>query len=284
MVGALVIVLLVLGVWGLYRLTERSPAAEPVADARPDPSPSQQSPPAAEPRELSFRLIGTTVSEDEPERNRAAIVDRILKRRQLVALGDRILSYDDIFVGAIEPMRVRLDVGGQPLWLELDLETAVVEEDFLNPIEWWTEEADLDPETLTEEQMRDLMIVGVERFLRRILGRREQDLQLLQAKFAPWEVEGEPVGVLASSIAPGGIYDQLGLQQGDVLMEINSWDVRTPEDTLRVMELVEQQKEIRLTIRRYQEERIVTIQSHIPLQEPTTWDKPQEDDWPQGAG
>jgi type II secretory pathway component PulC len=213
--------------------------------------------------ELSLRLIGTTSAED-PRRRRAVIIDFNHRRRQVTRIGDRLLGYDAVFVREIEPRRARLDVEGEPRWLTLDLETPVEQEAFQMPVEWWSELADKDSEELTKDEQQDLFVEGITKMWRMRLGRRELGIQPVQGRFAPWEEDGEFVGLFASHIEPGGLFDQLGFEPRDIIHDVNGVKVKSPEDTLEWMERFAHDREIRIHITRDGEP--VTIESHLAPQ------------------
>ena len=210
--------------------------------------------------ELSLRLIGTTVS-DDISRHRAVILDLKNERRQIVHVNDRLLSYQDVFVEVIEPLRVRLKVSGVPLWLTLDVNTPVEEEAFTQPVEWWTALADKDSNTLTEQQRGEIYVEGLLKLRRMQLGRREPDYQIVQGSFAPWKENGEMIGIFASRIDRGGIFDQLGIEERDVILDVNGQAVQTPEDTLKLMEYFAHDNKIFINVRRNGRE--LTLESHL---------------------
>ena len=93
------------------------------------------------------------------------------------------------------------------------------------------------------------------------LGRREPEYQVTQGVFAPWEEDGEFVGIFVSRIRKGGLFDQFGLEQRDIIHDVNGVPVRSPEDTIEVMERLAHDREIRIYLTRHGEP--VTIESHL---------------------
>ena len=51
---------------------------------------------------------------------------------------------------------------------------------------------------------------------------------LSQARALPYMEQGKTVGFRISEIAPGSLYERIGLQNGDVIQRINSQDVDDP--------------------------------------------------------
>ena len=257
------------GVWVSVRSEPAPRQSAPVAvlptatESRPEPMGPMGPMGENAPLELSLRLIGTTVAED-PARHRAVIIDFERNRRQVARIDDRLLDYDAVFVREIEPLRVRLDVEGEERWLTLDLETPVEPRALRMPVEWWSTLEDRDFSELTEEEQQELVVEGIRKLARMQLGRREPALQPTQGVFAPWQEEGELVGLFASQIAQGGLFDQLGLEPYDIIHDVNGVRLYVPEDTYEVMERLAHDSEIRIHITRNGEP--MTIESHLAPQ------------------
>ncbi len=266
-IGVVALGLLAAALWLGQRPEPETREAAPVAALPTAPAPvSEPAVAAAEAQarlELSLRLIGTTVAED-PARHRAVIVDFAQDRRQVVRIDDRLLDYEAVYVREIETLRVRLDVEGEVRWLHLDLETPVEPAAYRMPVEWWTELADKDSGELTEAEREELMLEGIKKMWRMQLGRREPELQPQQGIFAPWEEDGEFVGIFASRIIQGGLFDQLGLEPFDIVHDVNGVPVRSPDDTLELMQRFAHDSQIRIHLTRDGEP--VTIESHLAPQ------------------
>lgn len=56
---------------------------------------------------------------------------------------------------------------------------------------------------------------------------------MTDARLRPNVVSGKEEGYALSEIKPGGIYQSLGLQDGDVLLRINEYDISNPERALQ---------------------------------------------------
>jgi general secretion pathway protein C len=56
---------------------------------------------------------------------------------------------------------------------------------------------------------------------------------MTDARLRPNVAGGREEGFVLSEVKPGGIYDSLGLQNGDVLLKINEYDVSNPEKALQ---------------------------------------------------
>jgi general secretion pathway protein C len=56
---------------------------------------------------------------------------------------------------------------------------------------------------------------------------------MTDARLKPHSVSGRDEGFVLSEVKPGGIYQSLGLQDGDVLLRINDYDISNPERALQ---------------------------------------------------
>jgi len=56
---------------------------------------------------------------------------------------------------------------------------------------------------------------------------------MTDARLRPNNVSGRDEGFTLSEVKPGGIYQSLGLQDGDVLLRINDYDISNPERALQ---------------------------------------------------
>lgn len=62
-----------------------------------------------------------------------------------------------------------------------------------------------------------------------------QDQLLTDARFIPNIVDGKQQGFTVREIKPGGIYQSLGLQNGDVLLRINDYTISSPDTALQAI-------------------------------------------------
>lgn len=56
---------------------------------------------------------------------------------------------------------------------------------------------------------------------------------MMDARLKPNIVNGKEEGFVLSEVKPGGVYHSLGLQNGDVLLRINEYDISNPEKALQ---------------------------------------------------
>ncbi len=77
----------------------------------------------------------------------------------------------------------------------------------------------------------------------------ENPQQLMtEARLLPWFKKGKQEGFILKRIKRGGIYDQLGLKNGDILLSINQLNIKDPEMALQAFTALRGVNNIRLDI------------------------------------
>jgi general secretion pathway protein C len=71
---------------------------------------------------------------------------------------------------------------------------------------------------------------------------------MTEARLQPNLVNGKQTGFILKEVKPGGIYDSLGIKNGDVLLKINSYDITDPEVALQAFTALRGVNEIHLDI------------------------------------
>jgi general secretion pathway protein C len=71
-----------------------------------------------------------------------------------------------------------------------------------------------------------------------------------QMRALPHFVDGKTDGFSISNVAPGSVFDQLGLQEGDMLTEIDGQPVTNPMQAIGLMQAMQTASSIDLTIQR----------------------------------
>jgi general secretion pathway protein C len=69
---------------------------------------------------------------------------------------------------------------------------------------------------------------------------------LTKARVVPNFVDGKPNGFKIMSIAPDSLYAKIGLQNGDVLQQINGVEIKDPENFMRVFQQLKDEPRIAL--------------------------------------
>lgn len=73
---------------------------------------------------------------------------------------------------------------------------------------------------------------------------------VLPARVVPALEKGQPAGVKLFSIQPGSVYQQLGLENGDIVRRVNGHDLTGPDAAREIFAKVKHAKELRLDIKR----------------------------------
>lgn len=86
---------------------------------------------------------------------------------------------------------------------------------------------------------------------RRIQAALENPQQIMtHARFQPHTADGKQQGFMLTEVRPGGIYQSLGLQNGDVLLRINEFAITNPETALQAFTALKGMDRIQLDIMR----------------------------------
>lgn len=192
---------------------------------------SVQAPTAAEIEEnleasrLPVTLLGTFAASD-PALSRATLLDKEKNETLVVAIGDQIKSV--ALVTRIERRRVVLTENGAPRELTIG------------------DEKDVQPSVRRANAPRRAAARAAARSERRagIPVSREQiqetirnpgDL-LSQARVLPKFEGGQMVGLQVNGIKPGSLFEEIGLQEGDVITEFNGIAINSPEESARILQ------------------------------------------------
>jgi general secretion pathway protein C len=71
---------------------------------------------------------------------------------------------------------------------------------------------------------------------------------LTQARALPYMEQGKTVGFRISEIVPGSLYEQIGLQNGDVIQKINSQDVDDPAKFFQMYQSLKEERNITIDL------------------------------------
>jgi general secretion pathway protein C len=71
-----------------------------------------------------------------------------------------------------------------------------------------------------------------------------------QATVTPYFVQEQQLGFRLSQIRAGGVLQQMGLQEGDVLQKVNGLDIHTPQEALQAYQQLQTASTVRLSILR----------------------------------
>jgi general secretion pathway protein C len=71
-----------------------------------------------------------------------------------------------------------------------------------------------------------------------------------QAVVRPFLNEGVPNGYIISNIAPNSLYEKMGLQNGDIIIDINNKPMQSADNLLQMVNLMQSGSGITLNVKR----------------------------------
>jgi len=83
---------------------------------------------------------------------------------------------------------------------------------------------------------------------------------MTDARLLPNVVDGKQQGYVLNEVKPGGIYQSLGLQNGDVLLRINEYNISQPENALQAFTALRGMERVQLDIMRNGSKMTMTYQ------------------------
>lgn len=172
---------------------------------------------------LPLRLLGTAAASDD-RISRAAIEDEKTKKHMVVAVGDPLEGYARVRVDAIERTRVILDNDGRP-------EELALFEDQPRPARP-ARSAARTPRRAPPRAER------VNDRLKALAGDDGQGLSRLlsQARIVPHYIDGEMMGMRIDAIQSGSLFERAGLENGDVIVEVNGIVIDRPESASAIFD------------------------------------------------
>ena len=175
---------------------------------------------------LPLKLLGTAAANDE-RRSRAAIQDEKTQKHLVVAVGDAIEGHVRVSVRAIERTRVILDNAGRP-------EELLLREGELPPARAAmarrgarrTAAVPSDPNAALNQRLQTLNGPG---------GQGISQI-LSSARIVPQYFEGQMQGMRVDSIKADSVFQKVGLQNGDVITEVNGIVIDRVEATSAIFD------------------------------------------------
>ena len=71
------------------------------------------------------------------------------------------------------------------------------------------------------------------------LGRDAPTMPARQVNINPIVIYGEPIGIRISLIAPGGVFEELGLETGDIITAVNGREIRMQDEAIAFLEQIQ---------------------------------------------
>src|SRR5262245_10700431 len=227
----------------IFNATPPSDTPEPPRAVEPAPPP-----PEVPATPLPLKLVGIMAG-TKAQVPRFAIIESTGNPpgQAVYQVGD---SVQQVFIVDILPGCVVLDRGGeqQKLCFEKDAGTA--------PVAGAASRAAIPPSAPRPGDAGGADIVRVDPGTWQV--RREKLLENFanvgslssQATVTPYFVQGQQLGFRLSQIRAGGVLQQMGLQEGDVLQKVNGLDIYTPQEALQAYQQLQTESTVRLSILR----------------------------------
>jgi len=218
--------------------------------------PPEPEPEKIEETELPLRLLGTAAHAD-PDRAWAA-VENLDKREALIVGIDDELA-DDALVVRIERRRIVISEDGTPRELLMD--------------------EDDDGRSARQSQRRRVRFAGgrdrsprerrrlaerVRRLTENRFSVEREDVESVvqnpatlfsEARVLPKYEEGEMVGLQVNAIKPGSVFEEIGMQNGEVITELNGIKIDSPAQSQKILEEFRDHSEFKVLVRGPQGER-----------------------------
>lgn len=176
---------------------------------------------------LPLKLLGTAAANDE-RRSRAAILDEKSQKHLVVGVGDALEGHARVSVRAIERTRVILDNAGRPEELLLREDDPSLLAGRKAPARRGARRAAARPATDAALDQR----------LKTLNGPDGQGISqiLSSARIVPQYFEGQMQGMRVDSIKADSVFQKVGLQNGDVITEVNGIVIDRVEATSAIFD------------------------------------------------
>lgn len=192
---------------------------------------------ALEETELDVKLWGTLVLSDDG-RSYAVIEDKKSGGQNLYQVGDKV---QDALVKLILRERVVLDVDGKDEILQIE-ELAPAGASGGGRTAQAMPEAPAPPEPVSREVNIDRKIID------EAMGNIGELMK--QVRIRPFFEGGNPAGLSLVGVAPGSIFQQMGIRNGDVLQAVDGQPIQTVDDVVNLYQSLSSADSLALQIRR----------------------------------
>jgi general secretion pathway protein C len=162
------------------------------------------------------KLIGTVAG--NRKLSYAIFVDKS-GRQDVFRAGDQVYGLG--VLAKVGTDRVVIDANGKEIEIDLADITAVMDA---------TKPATAPPNSFGRKIGESSFVIDQQKVQDAI---EKPDQLMTDARFVPYIAAGEQKGFLLREVKFGGIYHSLGLQNGDVLLRINEYDISSPENALQ---------------------------------------------------
>jgi len=203
----------------------------------PEPEPEEQ----LQETRLPLKLLGTIASHD-PVAASAAIEDEKTRKHEVVKVGDALSTHSGVTVLRIERGRVVLQNGArrEELTLDEDITFAAAPVSRVTP-----------KRRAANRRSRAARAPSVRNRLESLAeegGDRSPAAIFSQARILPKYENGEMVGIQLSKIEADSFYERVGLQDGDVVKELNGIQINSPSASKELLEAFARAEELKATV------------------------------------
>ncbi len=171
--------------------------------------------------ELPLTLLGTAAADDS-ELSWAAIEDRESHQTLVLRIGDGVRN--QALVRRIERKRIVLEEKGALRELALE-----------EPADLATTPGPVRPAARPVARRRAPQPLLPEIPVAPEEGPRNPARLFSEARILPKYEAGQMVGVQVSAIKPGSLFEQMGIQEGDVITELNGIRIDSPEQSAKIL-------------------------------------------------
>jgi len=219
-----------------------APFGKPAAIAA---RPVAETPKVAAPSKLNIKLHGTVVTDDQPV---AMVIPRPGAALEVYHIGDAILP--GVILSAVEAGRIVVETasGFEEIWLEESAGKATGSASRPQP-------AKLDKRQIQGNQSK-------QRVSRNMLNDELKDLGKLmtQVRVTPYFEAGQSAGFKVSGIAPGSIFERIGLLNGDVIKSINGQLLTDPQQAMQMYQQLQNASQLNVALLRNQQAQNIQYQ------------------------
>jgi len=164
---------------------------------------------------MEISLIGTVAGERESS---YAIFSDGAGQQDVFRPGERVFGLGPL--KKVEKARVIINSGGKDIVLDLSEITAVKETKAgTGPVSAFGRKTGATTYQVDQRRVQQAI--------------EKPDQIMTDARFIPHMADGRQQGFILRELKPGGIYQSLGLQNEDVLLRINEYDISTPDKALQ---------------------------------------------------
>ena len=199
-----------------------------IGAVEPPARPQQAAPPVSN---VALKLIGTFITDGEES---TAIIEDSKKQgsQDVFGLNDSVFGEAELV--AIFSDRVEIERGGKRETLVLDERVAG----------GGGSGAASDNTVVVDEQELDNAMANL-------------PLLLTQARAVPYFKEGKSVGLRLFAIRRGSLFEKIGLQNGDILKEINGSSLSDISQAVKLFEKLKQQRDVSVMLERQRQEQTI---------------------------